>query len=293
MLARLTNPVVAVALMDVRTILTSRRVLIASALVGFIILLTSWGFSQSALEAAEDGAGVQALWDKGADGALASLLFAIVPLILPLLPVTVAYDTLERDRATGLLDLYLTQPSPKPSIAAGKVLGATGAVAVITVPLNLAGALMIQGIVGGSFDPVFQVAFVGFGMVLAVLYLLLALWLGSLATPRTGVALAFLAWAGFNALRPTATLLFGQMIGILPIEETVAFAPTGTDLASFTGLYETLVAAFLPAGLGFVVWPEPGSPWAWTPAAAPWITMAWVVVLLVLFALRMGHVPRH
>lgn len=289
-LARTFNPIGAVALKDLRTVLTSRRILIASVVAGFVLLLAAWGFAQTAGGAPEGGDGV--LWERGADGALAALLFAVVPIVLPLLPVVVAYDTLTRDRDTGMLDLYLTQPSPKPSIAAGKVLGTLGGLAAIVVPLNLAGTLLIRGIVGGAFEPGLQVAFVGFGLLLAFLYLLLTLGLGSATTPSTGAALAFLAWAGFNALRPTAALLFGQMIGLLPVEEAVVFTPTGADLVSFTGLYEILLAGFLPTGLGIVMGPEPGSPWAWTPAAAPWVALLWLVLLGFLFALRMGHVPR-
>lgn len=291
MFARLVSPLMAIALRDLRVVLTSRRVLVAAGLVGFFTLLAAWGFGTSAAAAAEAGGQAQVLWEKGADGALAALLFAIVPILQPLLPVTVAYDALERDRVTGLLDVYLTQPSPKPSLAAGKALGLVGAVAAIVVPLNLAGALLIEGIVGGAAAPGFLVAFVGYGLGLAALYVLLTLWLGRLVPPSLGAGLTFAAWAGFNALRPTAALLFGQIIGLVPADEALVFSPTGTDLASFTGLYEILVAGFLPE-LGFAVWPEAGSTWGWVPAAAPWIALAWASVLVILLALREGHIPK-
>ncbi len=292
MFARVVNPLVAVAVRDLRVVLTSRRVLIATVIVGFFTLLAAWGFAQSAAAALEAESEGQVLWEKGADGALAALLFVVVPIIQPLLPVTMAHDALERDRSTGLLDVYLTQPSPKPSLAVGKALGVVGGVAAIVIPLNLAGALLIQGIVGGEAAFGFFAAFVAYGLVLAALYVLLTLWLGRLVTPAIGAALAFAAWAGFNALRPTAALLLGQMIGLLPTEDAPVFTPTGGDLASFTGLYEMLVAGSLPGALGFVVWPEAGSPWVWVPAAAPWVTLVWGAALVVLFALRQGSVPR-
>lgn len=281
----------AVAVKDFRSTLSSWRTLGASILLTTIVLFAAWGFAQTALAAQEADEEGTVLWEKGANGALTTLSFAVVPLILPLLPVVMAFETLRQDRATGLLDLYLSMPVPKAGIAVGKFLGLLGGLAVVLVLLGGASVILIQLVVGGPIDAGLLAAFILFNLVLGALYLVLTLFLGAVTFPEATIGLAFLAWALFNALQPTGTFLFGQMVGLFRVGEALTFQTVGTDLLSFTGLYASLMAPFVPAELGFVVGADPGSPLAWIPGAVPWFTLAWAAGLLVPFALFLARVP--
>ncbi len=285
-------PLLAVALKDFRSILTSWRVLVASIILASVMLLAAWGLSMSALGASQGDVGAaSALWQKGSDGALATLIFAVVPFILPLLPVLMAFESLRQDHAAGLWDLYLSQPSPKPSIATGKFLGLLGSMAAILVPLSGASVLLIQAIVGTPVATGLIVAFVALNVVLGLLYLLLSLFLGALTNPSSMPILAFLGWVLFNALALTGPTLLGQMIGLIGLETALTFKPTWIHLVSFTGIYDTLVALYIPADLGLVVGPGSEQSLDLIYGTASWAALAWGAIILAIFGLSMARVP--
>lgn len=284
----------AATLESFRQTITSVRFLVAVILVGAAILLLAWAFANSALEAtqAESPPSPEAIWHKGAEGALVSLAYGIVPLVIPLFPILIAYDTLERDRTTGYLEAAMSKPVPRWGIVLGKFLGIFAAIAGPAVALSLASAVVVEIIVGESVaaDLIFGLA--GSMLFLTACYLGLVLLVGTLLTPAAVSGLALLLWIAFNLISPTAVILGGQFLGLLSLEESQTFQIVWSDLASFTGLYQGLLAGSVPESLNFVI--GSGSSNGAVPVpywSVPLGGALWLIALLVPYTFLMTRYP--
>ncbi|MEE9181059.1 MAG: hypothetical protein V3U33_00610 [candidate division NC10 bacterium] len=287
MLTKAASSMSALFVRDLTVSLRSRRLAAASIVLGVALLVGGWIFGQAALASPENGTGAP-LWQRGADGALVALSFAILPLALPLVPVALVTRNLQRDLSHGDFELVMSRPNSAAGTALGKSAGMFVAIAIPLVPLSVASALLIQLVAGTPVDGGLVVGFVGSNLVLAALYLLLALVVGTLLGPRDLLAVALLAWFGFNLLSPVAFVLLGQFIGFLPVQDPNLFRLTWTDAASFTGIYQGLIAAYVPAGLGIVMQPD-------APSAGSlllqWAPFAWTLALLTLYSLLLRRIP--
>lgn len=289
MFARLTWPAFGFLLKDLGRSIRSPRLAVAALLFALVTLLIAWvlgGAAVSALESEREPSSLQ-LWERGADGALSTLAY-ILPVFIPIIPIVLARENLSVEAKGGFLLLSLSKPVPRAGIGGGKVAGLVGAIAVVLLPLSLASAFLIQAIVGAPVDPILVGAFVGSNMVLATLYLLLGLAIGTALEPSNIALLVFPLWVGFNVLRPTAFVMLGVLAGALRVEEVIVFEYLWTDVLTFTGTYQGLMAAFLPAQLGFVVWP----PDSLLPQAVVWANAFWAVGLVVLFIVLLAKVWR-
>ncbi len=276
-------------LKDLKASVFSPRMALAIAFLAAATLFLAWLVGQSAQEAAASGldpATLQ-LWQRGSDGALSALAF-FMPVILPVVPVVLARENLESDESAGLLGLALSKPAPNQFMAGGKVGGLLAALAVPLIPLSLAAAFLIQAIVGEPVDPLLVAAFIGGNLILAALYLLLGLVFGTLLSPRLVGPVSALVWLGSNLLRPTAFVLLGLLIGAISrVDTPLTFAYALLDLFSFTGLYQGIMAAFVPANLMFVIWPVDSL----VPRVVVWANAVWIGGLLLLFAVLLARVP--
>lgn len=288
MFARAIRPLVGFFLKDLKATVFSPRMASAVAFVATVTLLLAWFLGQTAQAALASGVDPATfnVWQRGADGALTTLAF-FMPVLLPLVPVVLARQNLESDATAGLLPLALSKPAPKQFMAGGKVAGLLAAMAVPLIPLTLAAAFLIQAVVGQPVNPVLVAAFVGANLVLVTLYLLLGLVIGRLLTPGYVGLLAGLVWVGANLLQPTGFTLLGVLIGAIRIEGIIAFEYAWTDIGTFTGLNQGLMAAFVPAQLMFVIWPAD----VLLPQIVVWANAAWIAGLLLLFAVLLAKVP--
>ena len=261
---------------------------LAIAFLAAATLFLAWLVGQSAQQAAVSGldpATLQ-LWQRGSDGALTALAF-FMPVILPLVPVVLARENLESDASAGLLALALSKPAPNQFMAGGKVAGLLAALAVPLIPLSLAAAFLIQAVVGEPVDPLLVAAFIGGNLILAALYLLLGLVFGTLLGPGFVGPLSALVWVGSNLLRTTAFVLLGVLIGAISVDTPLTFEYAWFDILSFTGLYQGIMAAFVPANLMFVIWPiDP-----LLPQVVVWANAVWISGLLLLFAVLLARIP--
>jgi hypothetical protein len=271
--------------------LRSRRLAAASIVLGVVLLVGSWIFGQAALAGPENGTGEAPLWQRGTDGALTAFSFAILPLALPLLPAALVTRNLQRDLSRGDFELVMSKPIPAAGAALGKSAGMFAAIAIPLVPLSAASALLIQLVAGTPVDGGLVVGFVGSNLVLAALYLLLALVIGTFLGPRDLPAVVLLAWIGFHLLSPMAFVLLGQFIGFLPMQDPNLFRLTWTDAFSFTGIYHGLLAAYVPAGLGIVTLPDAPSAGSVTTLLLQWAPLAWTLALLTLYSLLLRRIP--
>ncbi len=275
------------ALESLRQTVVNRRFIFASILIGVVIIFSAWTLANSALEAtrSESPSSPPAIWQKGAEGALVSLAYWVVPLVFPFLPMAIAYDTLKRDRATGYLETAMSRPVPRWGIAVGKLLGIFAAIAVPVVALGLASAFVIESVLGEPISLTFTLALIGSTLFLVASYLGLILLMGARLTPQAVSGLAFIAWIAFNSISPTAFNIGTQFLSIVSLEESQTFQVALADLASLTGVYQGLLSASVPEALDFVI--RSSLPY-WSVAVAG---SAWLVVILVLYVLFLSRYP--
>ncbi len=289
MLGKIIHPIIAFLLKDFHASIRSRRLAISSLLFGAVILLAAWVLGQAGLGAEGSGGDSSVpIGERGPDGALSVLAFGIMPLVLPLVPIVLAQESLRTDWATGRIRLSISKPVPKWGMVTGKFLGLFAALAIPLVPLSLAGAFLLQSILGTPADSGLIAAFVGSNMVLAALYLLLALLVGTVFTTRNLPVAMLLLWIGFNVLRPTAFELTGQLIGLLPAGGNIFFEVAWTDTLTFTGLYQGLLALFVPQELEFVVGPASSS---FVPLVVRLSILPWIMGLVALHATFLERIP--
>lgn len=286
MLGRTGNAMGAFLLRDMLVSLRSPRLIAASVILGVILLASAWLLGLVASGASAEGAGERPLWERGSDGALTTLAFVVVPIVLPILPVALVTRNLQRDLTHGDFDLTLSKPVPGAGVALSKAAAIFVAVAIPIVPLSLASAVLIQSVTQGPINGGLLLGFVASNLILAALYLLLALPVGGFLTPRNLPVAALLAWFVFHLLQPTAFLVLGQLTGFIQSDIAPTFEPMATDAATFTGLHQALLAPYVPATLGFVTLPA-----SLTAILLQWAPLVWAIALLVLYSIFLSRVP--
>jgi hypothetical protein len=292
MFGRVFAPMTAFAIRDFLQALLSRRLLVLSVILGFIIIGTGAALAQSFLgippPADPPPEGIPnplEVWHTGGDGILIALGFGLIPLLLPALAVAVANASTAKDSTGRVAELALSKPVPPWGSALGKFIGLIGAVAVPTIVISLGSAVAIQGVLGTSLNSNLVATFVVASVLLAALYVALSLALGALFAARRVGFLMILIWLGFNVIRLTAFLLTFRLTTILGTTEALTFTAMFSDFGSFTGLYQGFLALSVPGNLGFIVPPDPGSALdQFAAVAMPWASLAWFAGLILLVA---------
>lgn len=290
MLGKLAHPIQALAVKNFLAVMRSPRTVTTSLILLALLILTSWALGTIAATPPEDEGGTRPLWQRGPDGVLTTLAFAILPVFLPLVPVAVVGKNLTSDRESGFHELVVSKPVPRWGLVIGKFLGLFGAVAAVLVPVSLAGAYSLQFMTGTPASGGLLIAFVAASMVLGALYILLALLIGVTLGPRSIPPLVFLAWIAFHAVRPTSFVLLGQILAIVSTQTPPSFSYVWLDAFSFTGIFQGLFATAIPENLGFVV--ASGAAGI-VEAAVLWAALPWGALLLLLHVWYLEHIPAH
>ncbi|MGQ0797570.1 MAG: hypothetical protein ACT4OI_06900 [Methanobacteriota archaeon] len=242
----------AVAWSEVRAAMTSVRVVMFTSIFGFPSVLLAYALGGSATGGAP---ATFPLWRLGPDGALLALAYGFAPLLLPAIPLGLAYDVARRDLRSGYPETLLTRPVPRWSAVLGRVAGLVAACSVLILIVDTASVAALSGAAGASASTGLSAAFVGATLVLGALYLIAGLVLLVVLTPSQFAWLALPLWAYHHAVRPLSLVISGQFLQILPIPGPVVFAAAWSDLASFTGLYMGLLAPATPPGAGLAILP--------------------------------------
>lgn len=265
---------------EIRGLILRPKTIGTLVLVTLAFLVGAWAIGSATIapvEEEEDGVVTYpGLWKEGIDGALATQAMGIAPLLLPLVPIVLGYDLLARDRESGFLEMVASRPVPRSRMALAKFTGAFTVVVIPAVLLALTSTWLLEGIVGESSDPSLVLGFLLSTILLMALYLALTLLFASWFSAGATLALGLLLWIVFNAVTPSAFIIAGQFLLVVPIRGAPTFHLGLIDLVSFTGLYQGVMAAFTPATLGLVIWPslnELGAlvaAWTVTVAGIPW-----------------------
>ncbi len=267
--------IAAVTYKDLMGTLLRPKSVVSAVVVGLVTVVLAWSLAQSALNAAEteedsetDSSIPLVLWHRGAEGVLVTLSFGMVPLLLPLVPIIMINDTIQRDRSSRFMETAMSRPVPRWSLALGKCAGVYAAVAIPALSMTLASSLLIQFTLGTGLSLNLVIAFLGSSLFLVALYTCLALLFTTVIAPNGVLSLMLFLWIVFNAISPTAFAVGGQFLLIVPLKEAPLYMASWHDLASFTGLYHGLMSFFVPVHLDFVVRPDILSDWS--GLAASW-----------------------
>lgn len=271
---------------EFRSAVLSVRFVALWILVAIALLPLAYALSAAAVPAPPPGS---PLWVRGGDGALAALAFAFIPLFLPDLPVAVATRADMMERKDGFLEVALTRSRPRWAIALGRYLGHLAAVSVAAIVVLLAAIGLIDGKTPGSLSLALIAATIVGVLILMALWLGLTLILMTFLTPGQTRLVALLIWVLFHAIRPTALILGGQFLSIVPIRGPEVFRAGVGDLFSFTGLYQGYLAPFVPDSLAFAPRSDIFAS-VWDSLAYVGIPAASVVLAVALVVMHVGLV---
>jgi len=242
-----------VAWSEVRTALTSVRVVAFASMFGFPTVLLAYALGGAAV----GGAPVTfPLWRLGPDGALLALAYGFAPILLPAIPLGLAYDVAKRDLRSGYPETVLTRPVPRWSVALGRTVGLLAACSVLILIVDAASIAALSGATGAAASAGTIAAFVGGTLILGALYLSTGLVLLVVLTPSQFAWLSLPLWAYHHAVRPLGLVIAGQFLQILPIKGPVVFAAAWSDLGTFTGICMGFLAPFAAPGAGLVFLPS-------------------------------------
>lgn len=226
---------------------------------------------------------------QGPDGVLAFSALLFLPLILPVMALVVAYDSVARERSEGSLDMLLSKPVSRVGVGIGKLAGTLASTAVPVVGVLLSGAALVWGVTGQSPSPVFLASFLGEALLLLLIYTVLFLAVSAnVRNLGTALLVSILLFLLFGFFWSFVTFIVATM---LTTPGSVAWYQMSLTLSlgSPSALYQMLVSislstTFFGGFLGGVGSADP-LPLLWVGASAA----LWTVVPLLLFLLAMQY----
>lgn len=286
-LLREVRSIVNLAWLEFQNSVLHLRFLISTSIVGFLILLFAWRLG---LVAAESPPAAFPLWNLGADGALAAHAYGFVPLLLPVIPLVLAYHATKRHEASGFWENLMSRSVPRYVSAFGLFMGLFLVTSVVGLVLGGLSILLINASVGVSVSGGFAAAFLGGCVLLGGLYLGTALVLMRFGTPGQFGWIALLVWAFANGVRNLGFIVSGQFLLIVPIRGPAAYTASFADWLSFTGVYQGMMAPYVPVALGFVTQPsilDLGGTFAFSSiSVSGWVWMGFLLLLYLALVLR-------
>lgn len=244
----------AIAFRGMLVTLLNRKALVISVVTGIILLVIAFRLSV----VPPPGGGEEtplALWDRGAEGAVAAFAFAFVPLVVPVIAIALSYDARRVQQSSGFLETAMSRRSPHWAVALGRFLGLFVAIALPVLVITASGIGIIASRSAVPPSSTFIAAILLGALLLAALYVATVLVLTTIVTPGAAAWLMTGLWFAFNLVRQTPFVISGQLLLILQVREVQQFRTGFADLASFSGMYEGFLAHFTPASLNFVVRP--------------------------------------
>lgn len=291
MLDSILQPAIAYARKDFLEAVRDLRLIVVSIILGAILIGTTAALTSLMVSTPTPGSGAQNVpdpfdvWLNGASGVLTGIAFGVSPVVLPFLPMLAASRGLARDRGRGIYQLSLAKPVPPWGPALGKFVGLYAALAIPTVAISGGVVFAISAVAGAFPSGGLLGTFVGANVILVGLYLLLTLCIGAFLPQELIGPLALLVWVGFNALRQTGFYITARLVTILGADQAATFQSAWTDLGTFTGLYQGLLAPAVPGELGFVVGTFDVVP------VVPWAILVWFVGVYFAYAMLLWRMP--
>jgi Cu-processing system permease protein len=206
------HPVAIVAAREFRDRLRNRWVLAAAAVFTTFALIIAY------VGAAQQGE----VGLRGIDVTIASLVSLVIYLV-PLIALTLGFDSIVGERERGTLDLLLSMPITRLELLLGKYAGLSAALACATIGgFGVVGGLLLIKLPGTAL--IHYSGFMASAVLLGMAFLSLALMVSVIATDRTrasgmAVALWFFFVLVFDLLALGALVVGGDRLGgdVLPV----------------------------------------------------------------------------
>lgn len=206
------HPVAIVAAREFRDRLRNRWVLAAAAVFTTFALIIAY------VGAAQQGE----VGLRGIDVTIASLVSLVIYLV-PLIALTLGFDSIVGERERGTLDLLLSMPITRLELLLGKYAGLSAALACATIGgFGVVGGLLLIKLPGTAL--IHYSGFMASAVLLGMAFLSLALMVSVIATDRTrasgmAVVLWFFFVLVFDLLALGALVVGGDRLGgdVLPV----------------------------------------------------------------------------
>ncbi|MAI40639.1 MAG: hypothetical protein CMA09_05015 [Euryarchaeota archaeon] len=183
--------------------------------------------------------------------------------------VLLSYDSVSRERASGVLELRLSQPMPRSHQALSIALGAWKAILIPTWLLLLLSLIIVRYRIGEWISPVdFIVYFVSTALIL-LWYVLFTLMASSFTREQaTSISFGIGMWFLFTFLWALVTTMVAFASGVAIGQENDAswiMLEGALDLLSPNGVYHHLLESRLPQiDRGIASWQSWGMALIWT-----------------------------
>ncbi len=183
--------------------------------------------------------------------------------------VLLSYDSVSRERASGVLELRLSQPMPRSHQALSIALGAWKAILIPTWLLLLLSLIIVRYRIGEWISPVdFIVYFVSTALIL-LWYVLFTLMASSFTREQaTSISFGIGMWFLFTFLWALVTTMVAFASGVAIGQENDAswiMLEGALDLLSPNGVYHHLLESRLPQiDRGIASWQSWGMALVWT-----------------------------
>jgi len=238
---------------EARAGLTSVRLIAIASIFGFPTVLLAYALGGSSLGG---GTGTFPVWKLGPDGALLALAFGFAPILLPAVPLGLAYDVAKRDARSAYPEMLFTRSVPRWSAALGRILGLVATCSVLILIVAGASVAALSSAAGAAPSAGLVAAFLGSTLVLGAQYVVAGMLFLMVLKPSQLAWISFPLWVYNQAARPLDLVIAGQFLQILPILGPVTFVPAWSDLATFTGMAMGVIAPFAPPSGGLVAPPS-------------------------------------
>jgi len=185
---------------------------------------------------------------------IAFFVVQFIGFIGPIIAIALNFDIIVKEKIQNSLNLLLCRPISKRSIALGKFIGVTGALAVPVIFVNLVALLIVMVISGKMIELIQIFGFLLLTMMFLAIYLALAQIISSVVKTTTtailgGLGIWFLFWLFFpiiNVFIPSAAIsLINPGTSYSVCIEHILGLSTGPYMIPLWGFYLILITWLL------------------------------------------------
>ncbi len=161
---------------------------------------------------------------------IALFVVQFIGFIGPIIAIALAFDVIVKEKIQNSLSLLMCRPVSKRSVALGKFLGLTGALALPVFLVNLLTIVIVSAISEKSIGILQTLGFLVLTMVFLATYIALAQLISSVVkTTTTGILVGIVVWFVFWLFLPIITMIVrSDTIGL--VNPATSYSICMTDL---------------------------------------------------------------
>jgi ABC-type transport system involved in multi-copper enzyme maturation permease subunit len=212
---------------------------------------------------------------EGPDDVLMQTASLFLAMIIPIIAIGLSFDSISKEKISKSIVFLLCRPIGKRSIAVGKFLGSTLAIAIPLTIISLAGVAVISSKTGESPSGGFVAGFIAATIVFMAIFVLLQQIFSTLAKSTGNAILAGISlWLFFYMFYGLIVIAINLLVGNQLYSVDFNELSNKITLGSPVGVYGFILNAISPSSTG-----TPVGLTSWAPFAAFTI---WFILLFVL-----------